>query len=767
MNEGSKSSFPDTRLNLYLKRLSDVEVRPMTALQRFGLALGSSVVCAVSSWFAVPQQIATAPLPIVQTPDKQKLLDGGRGLIHLDVVVTDQSGRPVPGLQLSDFTLLDNGRPVKFLSFHAFDAKASPAPPVSLIVVVDTLVLPGLLPTNERLAVENFLRKNGGRLAQPVSLYELDESGFWAVGMPSTDGNALASDLIHSKNLHQLRSFRSALRGNTWKWTDSNDSPSLEGLKALGQVATMERQLLGRKLLIWVGPGWGIGSGAYADRTVSKEEVFYTIRWFSDLLREARVTLYSLSVGETEPFQFYVKYLHGVASPQQASFMNLDRKVLAEQSGGHVLNTGSDLTAQIESCTHEPNTFYTLSFDPPPAAQSNEYHDLTLRVEKPGLSAHTNTGYYNQPYYSDQTVRGITSEQFGRLLVSLHGQPDEKIARQLSVLSLTDRPDGVSVASWRASLRGKSAQQQLTGITDLSAFREPSPTTATADPPPNAAEQQRMISSAADYLTKTIPNLPNFYARRITVRYQDTPAVNEGDTNVSYEPLHVAQTTTETVVYRDGREYVDAETRSHKKQETTERSLITYGTFGPVLKLTQDIFSAPSTLAWARWEQDAGSTKAVFRYSVQSRTSRYNVWGCCLPEGDGTNGFDLIAPYHGEVSIDPVSGAVVRLEAIADLGPFVPLLRSDIVVEYGPVEIGGKTYVCPVKSVSVMTSRSVAFLKEWDEGFRTFGPYATTMNDITYDSYHLFRAESRMLTGVNPSSDQSDPNPPRLEPTTR
>jgi hypothetical protein len=40
-----------------------------------------------------------------------------------------------------------------------------------------------------------------------------------------------------------------------------------------------------------------------------------------------------------------------------------------------------------------------------------------------------------------------------------------------------------------------------------------------------------------------------------------------------------------------------------------------------------------------------------------------------------------------------------------------------------------------------MTSRSVAFLKEWDEGFRTLGPYATTMNDITYDSYHLFSSQ--------------------------
>ena len=30
----------------------------------------------------------------------------------------------------------------------------------------------------------------------------------------------------------------------------------------------------------------------------------------------------------------------------------------------------------------------------------------------------------------------------------------------------------------------------------------------------------------------------------------------------------------------------------------------------------------------------------------------------------------------------------------ADLQGFVPLDRSDIMVEYGPVEIGGKTYIC-------------------------------------------------------------------------
>ena len=262
-----------------------------------------------------------------------------------------------------------------------------------------------------------------------------------------------------------------------------------------------------------------------------------------------------------------------------------------------------------------------------------------------------------------------------------------------------------------------------------------------------------MIASAADYLAKTIPKLPNFYARRTTVRYQDTVPVNEGDTRISYAPLHVAQTAEEIVLYRDGKEIVDLGAAGHKRQKIADRSLITYGTFGPILRLAQDVLATPATLAWARWEQDAGRKRAVFYYTVPAQKSRYDAWGCCFPDGDGTKGFNLIVPHHGEVSIDPVSGAVVRVEALADLGAFAPLLRSDIVVEYGPVEIGGKTYMCPLKSVSLMTSRSIMFLREWDEGFRTFGPYATTMNDITFDRYHVFTAESRMLAGTNLSTD--------------
>ena len=117
----------------------------------------------------------------------------------------------------------------------------------------------------------------------------------------------------------------------------------------------------------------------------------------------------------------------------------------------------------------------------------------------------------------------------------------------------------------------------------------------------------------------------------------------------------------------------------------------------------KDAIAAPGGLIWIRWEQRVGGRLAVFRYSVpkENQKSAYAAAGCCLPDGDGTGGFEKRTSYHGEISIDPASGAILRLTIEADLYGFVPLDRSDIMVEYSPVEIGGKNYICPVRSVSI------------------------------------------------------------------
>jgi len=72
-------------------------------------------------------------------------------------------------------------------------------------------------------------------------------------------------------------------------------------------------------------------------------------------------------------------------------------KVLAIQTGGRALPPDNDLAGQISACVQDAGAFYTVSFNPPLADKPNEYHDLKVEVDKPGLTAHTDTGYYNQP----------------------------------------------------------------------------------------------------------------------------------------------------------------------------------------------------------------------------------------------------------------------------------------------------------------------------------------------------------------------------------
>jgi hypothetical protein len=81
------------------------------------------------------------------------------------------------------------------------------------------------------------------------------------------------------------------------------------------------------------------------------------------------------------------------------------------------------------------------------------------------------------------------------------------------------------------------------------------------------------------------------------------------------------------------------------------------------------------------------------------------------------------------------------------LGGFVPTKRSDVMVSYGPVDIHGRTFVVSVYSVSIERGRSIAMAPAQWNGltFASWGPYETRMSVFTFDNYHNFRSEVRIL----------------------
>lgn len=83
------------------------------------------------------------------------------------------------------------------------------------------------------------------------------------------------------------------------------------------------------------------------------------------------------------------------------------------------------------------------------------------------------------------------------------------------------------------------------------------------------------------------------------------------------------------------------------------------------------------------------------------------------------------------------------------------MVRADIIVEYGPVEIGGKTYFCPVRSVSL--SRVPSSHRFASDSRQNLGPAVTMLNDVAFGDYHMFRADMQIMTGENQAGEKQAP----------
>ncbi len=702
------------------------------------------------------------------------------GLLHLDVTVTNSDGHSVLGLKAGDFTLLDNGKATPIVTLAAYQGAIRPDPPVTVTLVLDKLLAAEDtdLGSIEDQQAEKFLRQRNGYLAQPTNVLELTHNGLWLVGDPSMNGLALADaiarhDLTMRVSVPDPRDAQFGPDGAAAS-PDLAGPPPVAALKALGVIATTERRLPGRKLLFWIGPGWNIGSGRNAIPDLgpkNREASFDESVWFSTLLRLARINLYTFSLGEgaqpgveaTINLAAALSAAKAPASPEDVTPFDLNRKLLAVESGGRVFPPGADIVTEIDNCLRERNAFYTLSFNPSAAGRTDEYHTLKLVIHDVRLNPRTISGYYDEPYFTDDpdpALRNVTVAELDRLLDDARDKSDGDLAKLLDGLRLTERYSPEKQAARLAQLRGKKSREALESLADNSAFLNPPPSEIAADPQPTAQAQQQILKAAGDYLNQIIPRLPDFFATRSSADYAQLPSFKPSDRSFTSEPFHETGRTRATVLYRNGGEIVDAKSQHAKQSAYT---LTTYGTFGPMLTVVKAALSAPDRLAWLRWEKAATGPAAVFHYSVPQAQSLYHTIGCCLPQGDGSASYTIVPGYSGEIAIDPSTGAILRVIVQASLDNFVPANRSAVSVTYGPVQIGGRTYVLPQQSVSIFRQRTVQTFVGYGGSFRDWGPYAATLNAFGFTDYHNFHADMRILTGFAPA-DGETPQPDSATP---
>jgi hypothetical protein len=352
----------------------------------------------------------------------------------------------------------------------------------------------------------------------------------------------------------------------------------------------------------------------------------------------------------------------------------------------------------------------------------------------------------------------VTVDELTQVLAADHGDADADVAHQLSTLELTERLSAARFARFKADLPGEKAQQALVILADRSAFLDPPGDEIAADPMPGPDATRQMLVQIVNYVNTTVRQLPNLMAMRDTTGFEDRPQEDTqeptGLTTLIYLPLHVVGKSSFAVTYRDRKEVVDESATKALRHGSQIGGLVTSGEFGPILS-TVLADALKGKITWARWEQSTGGRAAVFHYAVPEEKSSYYVKFCCVVNGYRDDGqpdlqvFDERASYHGEITFDPADGAILRITLQAEMPPKGLVSSAGIDIEYGPVEIGGKTYICPAKSVSVLLAHTTQPPVGMQARSNYHGTAKTFLNDVVFGQYRRFGSETRILTGEN------------------
>jgi hypothetical protein len=257
------------------------------------------------------------------------------------------------------------------------------------------------------------------------------------------------------------------------------------------------------------------------------------------------------------------------------------------------------------------------------------------------------------------------------------------------------------------------------------------------------AAQKALLAKTATYASTTYQQLPALAATRTTLRFQDNVeslGQSSGQTGSAKEmtgasiggvnPFNFVRyiESTDTGIGMDhGVEVLPVD--KHPSWVPNKRIQL----MEPYPGLTQVFKEATDagTIKWARWELINGKPVAVFSYDVPKKKGHVALTVCCFPSLDqagiaqfsnasgvgggrstgGGGNFQTNTnwqaykqkdlPYHGEFFIDPDTGVVVRLVTQMEPKSSDVVHQADIRTDYGPVTIGDKSLVLPVRAFVV------------------------------------------------------------------
>ena len=356
----------------------------------------------------------------------------------------------------------------------------------------------------------------------------------------------------------------------------------------------------------------------------------------------------------------------------------------------------------------------------------------------------------------------ITVQQLEGLIASARrdGKSDQELARKVVHERLSERLTGNTLGALSQGAPGRETREALSILADESAFLDPPASEIPETAALSVAEQKSLLLKAANYASAFIRSLPNFICTEVIRRYDDDPTrpSNKAD---SWKRLRPRDVITGELTFNHGAETSVIKTINGQPYVGGGRGgLTTGGEFGSMLEM---IFLGGSNVkvSWGHWETTAGKPLAVFNYVVDRAHSRFQVEFCCGSPGRPGEERPIntvTTPYKGQLFLDVESGMVVRATWQAfNIPADFPTRQSNTLVEYGNIEIAGKSYVCPLKSITLSE-----IMVPHPSG--TYMLLLHSLNEVQFADFRKFEAESHLIAnGASPGNPKNS-IPARNEP---
>jgi VWFA-related protein len=321
-----------------------------------------------------------------QPPASPPTFRAGVDLVTFDVSVLDKDRHPVRGLTAADFTVLENGKPQTIIGFRAVDMpdrlafragwmRAVPEDVVSNVVDADRVVMivlddwwmsntaidseylrhivrdvvDGLGPSDIAAVAYPFLQREGQDLTTDRTLLFAAIDRFRPHGFKGNSGACPRGDCV-----------RDAVRG---------------AAEALSAWPTK------RKILVYVGPGFAVGTGGNIEQGAFEEN----IQGWSDVAsHEAMLT--ALRRNNVSVYEYSVRGVTGSIVSRGGSTSNI--------TGGFDVQNTNTPWDRVPEMFAENDSYYVIGYQTNTPPTDGKPRSVVVRVSRKDARVRARPGYY-------------------------------------------------------------------------------------------------------------------------------------------------------------------------------------------------------------------------------------------------------------------------------------------------------------------------------------------------------------------------------------